>query len=252
MTLMSWWGGVFSTWYAISLLTATPGLANCAQLKGFLSVRRSMKPATALPKGPEVGNLYDINKSPDPHNAWQCLQVRRSRIPGAGKGLFAVCPLQNQTLLGEYLGQRFLMGEHGANLRLKADWSYIWKVPRCLSESKNLVVIRREDKHTSHACSSNNGFVYVDAKPLVDDRSNPLRYVNGVHPNAAQQADQPTKSNIEVFFADDRVFYHTTHSIAAGEELLVNYGEGYWRSGEQTQQPPDEMGIDMADFMSDN
>jgi len=267
---MPGFGGGFGVWFAIALMEVPARLSNGASLRSSLAARQLTKPVpqvaalkslpngtkaefvvTALPVGPEVGHLYEINKSPDPHHAWHCLQVRRSRIPGAGKGVFAVCPLQNQTLLGEYLGQRFLMGEHGANLRLKADWSYIWKVPRCLAEEKNLVVIRREDKHSSHACSNNNGFVYVDAKPLVDERGNPLRYVNGVHPNAEMQVGQPTKPNVEVFFADDRVFYHTAYPVAVGEELLVNYGDGYWRSGEEAKQPPEEMGIDMADFMTD-
>lgn len=216
---------------------------------------------------PEAGRAHEVDASSDPRKAWKCLQVRRSKIANAGRGLFALCPLQKETLLGEYRGERFLMGQTGTNKRLQADWEYTWKVPRCLKGPK--FVVTRAGRETAHSCSNLHGYVYVDAKPLDDEATNPLRFVNGVVSkphgqtrrsggNQGRMETTPVNASVEAFFADDRVFYHTLRAVAEGEELVVDYGEGYWRapgSAEWEQrgaQSPQNMVADWGDFVSDD
>jgi SET domain-containing protein len=153
------------------------------------------------------------------------------------------------------------MGEHGANRKLQEDWSYIWKVPRCKAPpapSPDTVVITRDDKAISHDCSSHNGFVYVDAKPLDSESTNPLRFVNGVAaPRDMDQAGQARDSNVDAFFADDRVWYYTSRPVQLGEELVVDYGPAYWEQRHEIDenQPggkQDEMDMDWSNFQSDD
>lgn len=221
---------------------------------------------------PQAGRIYDVDASPDPRKAWPCLEVRKSSISGAGKGLFARCGLRNSTLLGEYRGMRFFMGQVGANKRLQSDWDYIWKVPRCLAPKNKLQVITRNDKNASHNCSSRNSFVYVDAKPMDSETANPMRFVNGVFGpqpssatflSAARTGKAPgdvEHANVEAFFADDRVWYHTMRDIAVGEELFVDYGKGYWRPPAGTRAAQDSaydqdvtgMVADWGNFVGDD
>mmetsp|Transcript_11014 Transcript_11014/g.19966 ORF Transcript_11014/g.19966 Transcript_11014/m.19966 type:complete len:229 (+) Transcript_11014:69-755(+) len=180
----------------------------------------------------------------DPADSWKCLTVRRSTIPSAGQGLFATCNLTSHVLLGEYLGERFVMGERGANQRLASDWAYTWKVPRCKAAKSAPVAIGRMDKHLAHSCSDASGYVYVDAKPM--EHGNPLRFVNGAHDATEQEL-----LNVEVFFADDRVWYYTSRNVSAGSELFTNYGKKYWEQKKAPGSTQQELEVDWGDFMSD-
>lgn len=201
-----------------------------------------------LPPPPRAGQVFEVDDSPDPRGAWPCLEARTSTIPNAGKGLFATVGIQNSTLLGEYLGKRFVMGDRGSSRELEADWDYIWKIPRCLAPRGKPTVITRADKHKAHDCSNDNGFVYVDAKPLVDPKKNPLRYVNG-----AQSQDQSQRVNVEAFFAYDRVFYYTVRDVAPGTELVVDYGNAYWKPAKKEgDRAPEEIEGDWGNFVDDD
>jgi len=208
--------------------------------------KASHKKSPLAPSSPEAGRAFDVDAaSSDPRGAFRCLKARQSEIPDAGKGLFASCGLSKDTFLGEYIGEKFMMGERGSAKRLETDWSYIWKVPRCLAGPSK--VLTREDKNSAHECSNKNGFVYVDAVPVKDEEKNPLRYVNG-----AQTEYEKNKVNVEAFFADDRVWYYTTRDVQSGAELMVDYGGGYWKEAKtSSSKAPDELEADWGNFVND-
>lgn len=255
--------------FAVVALGATAAAANVEHsTKRNLRVSAPSAPAAKADKSAEkvaaksdAKSVYTIDDTPDPHGSFKCLSVKTSRIPHAGRGLFAACPMGAETLLGEYVGERFMMGQNGANKKLAADWAYIWKVPRCKAPKDQLQVLKRSDKGPAHECSSANGFVYVDAKPLDDEVRNPMRFVNGVeHEDESQQGmvqegGQPEKANVDVFFEDDRVFYYTSRAVKEGEEFIVDYGAGYWGEHKNSNDVPiassDDMDGDWGTFVTD-
>jgi len=181
-------------------------------------------------------DTFRVDSSPDPRKTWSCLEVRPSKIKGAGRGLFATCDLPSRTLLGEYRGKRFELPEFraprwsdpGAH-ELEADRAYIWKVPKCKAPLAALKVITRVDEEAAHRCSDLNGFVYVDAFPLDEPKENPMRFVNGVQWLRDQKAPSgPQQENVDAFFSDDRVWYYTKTAVATDQELIVDYGKSYW------------------------
>lgn len=176
--------------------------------------------------------------------------MRDSKIKGAGRGLFATCDIHANTLIGEYRGMRFMMGERGSTHRLETDWAYIWKVPRCLAPPGKPVVIAKTDKFTAHRCSGENGFVYVDALPMDDMVGNPLRFVNGVRWVGEKKDNM--KENVEGFFADDRVWYFTKAEVKMGEEFIVDYGPSYWADAtdEAAAGTVPDFGADWGDFVN--
>lgn len=224
-----------------------------AQVQRSLSLRwsaegNSSHRNSSEPKLPISGNLFEnIGANPDPKHAWAWVEVRKSKVEGAGLGLFAKCDIAKETLLGEYRGQRFMMGERGSAKQLKDDWAYIWKIPRCLSPPDKTVVLGRKDKIKAHECSNKNGFVYVDAKPMTSATENPLRYVNG-----AQDEYEAKTLNTEGFFADDRIWYFTTKDVKKGDEFIVDYGDAYWKPARhEGDKAPDDIDADWGNFAND-
>lgn len=218
----------------------------------FASAENSTTPSQSASSS-SLPEMYRVDKTPDPKGTFKCVEVKSSKIPNAGMGLFAKCDLLEHTTLGEYQGKRFQIGMRGSADELSNDWSYIWKVPKCeLGIDK---VITRDDKIEWHKCSNEHGFVYVDALPLLE--GNPLRYVNGVKGKEDKQNE-----NVDAFFADDRVFYFTTKPMKKGDEFLVDYGDNYWKKaktdGPEGMDGGDDLGDgadgpgDWGNFVSDN
>lgn len=210
--------------------------------------RNSSFANSSVPQSPTPGHMFEnIGANPDPMHTWACVEVKKSKVEGAGMGLFAKCNIAKETLLGEYRGQRFMMGERGSAKQLQDDWAYIWKIPRCLAPPGKLVVLDHQAKAKAHECSNKNGFVYVDAKPLTSTTKNPLRYVNG-----AQDQYEVQMLNTEGFFADDRVWYFTTKDVRMGEEFIVDYGDAYWKPAKhEGDKAPDDIEADWGNFAND-
>lgn len=126
----------------------------------------------------------------------ELLELKKSKIRNAGIGCFAKTFIPMGTLLGPYKG-RYLTRKERNRIR---NGLYIWKLT--------------EDR-------------YVDAKHFKKD--NPLRYVNG-----AKTKLQEEKINCEVKFLGRRpsewkVYYITNRTILPGEELIVSYGDYYFK-----------------------
>eukprot|EP00416_Gambierdiscus_australes_P021471 CAMPEP_0171072858 /NCGR_PEP_ID=MMETSP0766_2-20121228/11140_1 /TAXON_ID=439317 /ORGANISM="Gambierdiscus australes, Strain CAWD 149" /LENGTH=211 /DNA_ID=CAMNT_0011529493 /DNA_START=36 /DNA_END=671 /DNA_ORIENTATION=- len=124
------------------------------------------------------------------------LTIRRSRIHGAGLGLFAAQRLPKGYWLPERYKGRYLTEAQCARIR---DSAYVFKLSR-----GNL----RE-------CAA------IDAKKQLAD--NPLRYVNG-----ARTPGQCQRVNLKAKQRGRNIYYYTTRQVHAGEELLLDYGPEYW------------------------
>mmetsp|Transcript_59842 Transcript_59842/g.165526 ORF Transcript_59842/g.165526 Transcript_59842/m.165526 type:complete len:213 (-) Transcript_59842:163-801(-) len=126
----------------------------------------------------------------------EVLAVRPSRIRGGGLGLFALKQLPRGYELPEpYKGRRVTE----AQLSRMTDGSYLFLLSR-----GNLA-----------ACAA------IDAKAVMEN--NPLRYANG-----ARTASQRKRVNLKSQQRGRNVYFVTIRKVAAGEELLLDYGPNYW------------------------
>jgi SET domain-containing protein len=120
------------------------------------------------------------------------LVIKRSKIPGAGKGLFTKQFIEKDTLIVEYKGKRIT-----------------WK------EAK--------------AQEAFNGYVYYIKRDQVIDAKNHLksfgRFANDA--NGINKIKGIT-NNCRYVVDGDKVFLKATKKITVGGEILVAYGKEYW------------------------
>lgn len=173
---------------------------------------------------------FDLNSS-------ACVEVRKSTLPGAGDGCFALCDIPNGTLLGEYKGKTFMTSGKVPN-----DGAYTWKVPVC---DEVTTVLTREDIDAWATCGNRNGFVYVDAADLPEHKFNPMRYVNG-----AWSKEQRKGVNVDAVINDRRVYYFSSKSVSKGDEMVIDYGPQYW--AHDSSPPPPSPPPPAPEKVSDN
>ncbi len=120
------------------------------------------------------------------------LEVKRSNIPGSGKGLFTTKPIEKGAIIAEYKGKKTTWAEvdhkEGKN-------AYIYYVNR------NCVIDASEYTHTLARYAN-------DAKGL--------KIIKGITNNCC-------------FIKEgERVFLKALRNISPGEELFAGYGKEYW------------------------
>lgn len=125
------------------------------------------------------------------------LEVKSSKIRGAGKGAFARVNICEGTRVGEYKGKVLTAAAYD---RLR-DKAYVYEVAKKVN-----------GRYQMH---------YIDAR--LHKRNNPLRYVNG-----ARTAVQKKKINVEAYQYAETIYYRSIRDIAAGEEIIIDYGDSYW------------------------
>lgn len=122
------------------------------------------------------------------------LEVKRSNLPGTGKGLFTTKPIEKGALIVEYKGKRTTWDEvdhkEGKN-------AYIYFVHR------NCVIDASENTNSLARYAN-------DAKGL--------KIIKGL------------ENNCDFIKEGERVFLKALRNINAGEELLVSYGKEYWET----------------------
>lgn len=120
------------------------------------------------------------------------LVVKKSTLPGAGKGLFTRVLIPRNSIIVQYKGRlstwKEVQHDNGSN-------GYLYYVNR------NLVIDARP---------------YKKAKARYANDARGTRKINGVRNNAVY---------IE---KDSKVFIQASKDIQPGEEILVNYGKEYW------------------------
>jgi len=122
------------------------------------------------------------------------LVVKKSRLPGAGKGLFTKVDIPKGARIVEYKGEIL-------------TWKEVVKMP--------------EDR---------NGYVfYVNSKHVIDAwnyKTALARYANDAKGIVRLSG---LRCNSEYIVDKKRCFIVATRNIAAGSEILVDYGPDYWK-----------------------
>jgi uncharacterized protein len=121
------------------------------------------------------------------------LQVKRSKIPDAGKGLFTKQFIEKGTRIVEYKGR--------------------------ITTWKNVLA----GKHF-------NGYVYfINRNHVIDAmrrKTAVARYANDARGHSKTKG---VSNNSEFVVENKRVFIYAKKDILKGEEILVSYGSEYWR-----------------------
>lgn len=118
--------------------------------------------------------------------------VKKSKIKGAGKGVFAKIDIPKGTVLGWYRGKYLTEKQFEKLPDSKTD--YVWYI---------------------------NDNLYVDGSKIK--KNNMLIYVNGAKTKA-----QKKKINVDSHNYRKKIWYKTTKKIKKGDELIVDYGEEYF------------------------
>lgn len=119
------------------------------------------------------------------------LVVKKSNLPGAGKGLFARHFIPKGTPIAEYKGK-----------------ITTWKEVKLKNSNGYLYYVNRE-----HVIDASN---HKKSKARYANDARGLKRIKGIINNAIY-----TESH-------GRVFIESTRDIAPGEEILVSYGKEYW------------------------
>lgn len=119
------------------------------------------------------------------------LYSKKSKLPGAGKGVFARCDILSNTILGKYGGKKM---NKKAYLPLR-DKRYIW-------ELSNGMYLDGHPKHRRHTI---------------------LSFING-----AKTKGQRKFINAYAYQYKKNIFYKTLRNIKKGEEIVIDYGNFYW------------------------
>eukprot|EP00931_Biecheleriopsis_adriatica_P026039 TRINITY_DN1586_c0_g1_i1.p1 TRINITY_DN1586_c0_g1~~TRINITY_DN1586_c0_g1_i1.p1 ORF type:complete len:199 (+),score=50.08 TRINITY_DN1586_c0_g1_i1:71-667(+) len=135
------------------------------------------------------------------------VEVRESKIPGAGKGLFARRDFAKGTLLpAPYRGRRLSLDQFK---RLR-DFRWCFEI----AEGK---------------CWA------VDGKALKS--GNPCRWVNGARTGAQRRQVNVVGLKME----DGNAWFATLKAVPAGTEFLIDYGPGYWQAYEEHWGKPERI-----------
>lgn len=133
------------------------------------------------------------------------LQVKESKLPSAGKGLFAAAPLVSGMLLPPYQGQLLTAGEVKSRF-FTPGMEYLW----CSCEPDKV-----------YNMSSTDMSFCVDAANTP--KSNPARYIN-----SASDKSMCRQVNVEMCDLGQVLYFRITKEVQAGSELIVDYGKDYW------------------------
>jgi uncharacterized protein len=122
------------------------------------------------------------------------LKVKKSTLPGAGKGLFTLKDIKKGQIVCEYEGEKITWDE----------------------------AIKRNDKNKG-------GYVYYISDKVCIDAWNAKktfgRYANDA---AGLNRVKGLRNNSVYYEVKNRVYIKATRNIKAGSEIFVSYGRSYW------------------------
>ena len=143
--------------------------------------------------------------------------------PRAGDGIFTSIPIKKGVAIGEYRGKDRYLTISQYNSVTKEQSSHFWVMST--DKKGNAVPID---------ATFNDGIPRVwviDGHPHHRE-SNLIPMINAFMWGGDDQERQRKKQNVkaldEVVNGRETVTYYTTRNIKAGDELIVDYGEGYW------------------------
>jgi len=129
------------------------------------------------------------------------LYLKRSLLPGAGKGLFTKADIPKGTLIVEYKGRIYTWNE-----------------------------INHEDGYNAYLYYINSKHV-IDAKPYKKALA---RYANDAR---GWTRVKGLRNNAEYVEKNKRCYIKSTRKISKGEEIFVGYGREYWQTMLKTHPP---------------
>lgn len=152
------------------------------------------------------------------------LEVRDSLVSGAGRGCFAAVDLPEGTILGTYPGRLRSAFEYASKLQSVGPHvaEYCWTLGEVAAlDPTDERGILYEDPGVplleSAPASLNSGLLAAFARPTT------LALIN--EPGAGGD------TNVKVEVDGDEVFFILERSVFAGEEIYIDYGQNYDRSG---------------------
>lgn len=122
------------------------------------------------------------------------IEIKKSSIPGAGKGVFATKLIPKGSVMGYYKGKLHTQDEYD-HLNNK---DYIFELK-----------------------FRNQPNFYIDASS--PKYSNWTRYVNG-----ARKKSQKNMINTDTYQQCFNIYFEALRDIQPGEELIISYGHHYW------------------------
>ncbi|MCD6066195.1 MAG: hypothetical protein K0S33_1021 [Bacteroidetes bacterium] len=124
------------------------------------------------------------------------LLIKKSQLPGAGKGLYTTKAIRKESKIIEYRGEIIGYTEYRRRARKEAD--------------HYLFYLRRE--------------LCIDAMHTPQYKA---RYANDA---AGITRVKGLRNNSDYIIFDDKCFIVASRNIKAGEEIFVNYTSHYWKS----------------------
>jgi hypothetical protein len=132
------------------------------------------------------------------------VEVRVSRIPNAGNGLFATREFQKNELITEYVG------------------NIIWK-----DDVESMLKNRKPGEDpTSHVRVLVKGFQYVNGNRVPKEGEGGGSFANDPHPSQVTNAKFIVQEDAKI--ARGRIWLKAIKPIVPGDEIVVSYGEDYW------------------------
>ena len=122
------------------------------------------------------------------------LVIKKSTLPGAGKGLFTRMDIPRKTRIVEYSGSVSKWSELGED---EVDNGYLYYINR------NHVI---------------NARPFLKALGRYANDARGLTRIKGIRNNSRYVIDKK------------KVYIESLHPIAAGQEILVAYGKEYWQT----------------------
>jgi len=120
------------------------------------------------------------------------LLIKRSKITGAGKGLFTKKFIPKGTRIVEYKGTL-------------NTW-----------------------KEVDHRNGRNGYIFYINRNRVIDARTYKQAFGRYANDARGSRKKKLLSNNSEYFIDDGRVYIEATRDIPAGSEILVDYGKEYW------------------------
>ncbi|CAN5564661.1 hypothetical protein BH11BAC3_BH11BAC3_18350 [soil metagenome] len=120
------------------------------------------------------------------------LEIKQSKIPGAGMGLFTNKPIKKETIIVEYTGTI-------------TTW-----------------------KEVDHDEGTNVYIYYVSRNHVIDARHHKdslARYVNDAR---GMQKIKGLRNNTQYVKIKRKIYLQAIANIPAGAEIMVSYGKEYW------------------------
>ncbi len=128
------------------------------------------------------------------------LIVKRSTLPGSGKGLFTKTLIRKNTKVAEYKGKT-------------TTWEKV-----------------------DHDEGKNPYIFYVNKNHVIDAKNNKASLAHYANDARGLRKIQKTINNSEYTIENKRVFIKALTNIPAGAEILVGYGKEYWKVIKQNNQ----------------